>query len=91
MEVATALRVGPTVPLRSVQAVVGSAIETGLDAACTLTHPPLPASALGAWWAQESQPPAPHAAWTAVAVGRAAVSDPLAPKLLDGLSVDPAA
>jgi hypothetical protein len=53
----------------------------------TLTHPPLPASALEAWWAQESRPPAQHAAWTAIAVGRAAVPDLLTPELLHGLSM----
>lgn len=54
----------------------------------SLTHPPLPASALEAWWAQKSLPPVQHAAWTAVAVGRAAMPDPLALESLDRLGVD---
>ena len=54
----------------------------------TMTHPPLPTSALEAWWTQDNRPPAPHAAWAAVAVGRAVVPDLLVPESLDGLSVN---
>ncbi len=87
--VPTTFQAGRISFLLSVLPVVGNPAELASRATDTLTHPPLPPSALEAWWAPASPPPAQHSVEAAAAVGRAAVvPDPLASEPLVRLSVD---